>query len=470
MYKFYLKNLKKAHQYEELIRTFIKDDEFIIVLDYDDNDASNAVCKKYFVSENFNIKKEWTLDFKGEKNILKKELFQILLEETGKKNPWGIITGIRPVKLFGKITDSGFDGEDIFREIYMVSGEKAKLSKDIYQYQQKTFRVPDKRSVGIYIGIPFCPTRCTYCSFTSNKAGEKEKEQYLKSLIREIKAVADIMREKKTFAESIYIGGGTPTTLNNQQLSELFAIIREELIDERLSEFTIEAGRADTITKDKIMLMNEAKVDRISINPQSMNNSTLKKIGREHSAEAVESSFAMARKLGNMDINADLIVGLPGENLEDFKYSLNQVIKLGAENITVHTLSIKRKSRLSELDKNYYYNQDKIIIDMLDYTYKRLYRCGYVPYYLYRQKNMSAAGENVGFCKKGSEGLYNVRIMAERQTILAMGAGGISKVYFPEEDRLERIPNVSNYEVYIDRVDEMVERKRRTIFKEAQGC
>ena len=471
MYKFYLKDVVKAHQYEELIKIFLKPEQFFVVLDEKDENCSNVLGKADSQLAEYTFSKEWNFQFDGDANVLKKEIYTALAEETGKLPGWGIITGIRPVKLFGEIV-SAYNGdsdpvkyaEDKFRDYYCVSEEKTKLTSEMYSYQMDVFGEAEENSIGLYVGIPFCPTRCLYCSFTSNQVKDSEIDRYLEALHREIDFVSEKMKENNIYAESIYVGGGTPTTLNAEQLKELLEHMNKAFRTEKLREFTVEAGRPDTITLDKLQVIRDADVERISINPQTMNDKTLKLIGRNHLSADIRNGFALAKEAGIEEVNADLIVGLPEETIEDFKYSLDEVINLDPENITVHTLAVKRASRLVDVDKDYHYKQADIATEMLKYAYEKLDEKGYKPYYLYRQKAMAGAGENIGFCKAGTENLYNARIMDEHQSILALGAGGISKVYFPEENRLERVPNVSNYEIYIERIEEMLDRKDKNFF------
>lgn len=477
MYKFYLKNVVKAHQYEELIKIFLKPEQFVVLLDEKDVNCSNVWAIDDPEIAQLNFSREWSFTFEGDANLLKKEIYLTLAKETGEEPKWGIITGIRPVKLFGETVKANQEKEDPigytaekFRDYYCVSQEKTDLTTEMYKYQMEVFGEAEKNSVGLYIGIPFCPTRCLYCSFTSNQVTDEKIEEYLVALHKEIDFVAEKMRETGIYAESIYIGGGTPTTLNEVQLEELLKHVNDAFKTEKLREFTVEAGRPDTITDGKLRVIKEADVERISINPQTMNDKTLELIGRNHNSDQIRMGFELAKKNGIEEVNADLIVGLPEETLEDFIYSLEEVIALDPENITVHTLAVKRASRLVDVDKDYHYKQAEIATKMMEYAYKRLDEKGYKPYYLYRQKAMAGAGENIGFCKAGTENLYNARIMDEHQSILALGAGGISKVYFPEENRLERVPNVSNYEIYMERIDEMLHRKQDKFFEEVKKC
>ena len=267
------------------------------------------------------------------------------------------------------------------------------------------------------------------------------------------------MKDKGLFAESIYIGGGTPSSLSEQQFSRLTEMVSQAFVNDRTAEFTVECGRPDTISRDKLLAAKAAGADRISINPQSMQQKTLDIIGRSHRPEDIYKAFELARQAGIGIINTDLITGLPGEDAEDFTDTLHRILELRPENITVHTLAVKRGSRLIEKDKDYSYYSGRTTARMLKIADETLSREGYLPYYIYRQKHMSGNFENVGWCRPGTAGIYNVRIMEEDQSIIALGAGGISKIYYPETDRIERAANVSNYEIYIDRIDEMIKRK-----------
>lgn len=453
MYRILLRGIDNPHEYEELIKIFLIPGDYEIVHEGDDFDL------EFFANK--------------DKNILKKEIFLKLEEVIGKTPPWGIITGIRPVKLFGEIVNREGSIEkacEVFSNYYKVSDDKVKTTKNIYEYQKSVFGEPSIKSVGIYIGIPFCPTRCLYCSFTSNQVECDEIDRYLVALYKEIKFVGDEMKKNDLYAETIYIGGGTPTSLNEKQLADLFSVIDENLYGEFVKEYTVEAGRPDTITRKKLETIKEFDIDRISINPQSMNDETLKTVGRNHSSEDIRNAFKMANEVGIKHINADLIAGLPKEDINDFKYSVEEVKKLKPTSITVHSLAIKRASRLVDIDKDFHYKQADTVREMLDFVQSDLINSGYNPYYLYRQKHMAGALENIGYCKKNSEGLYNARIMEEHQSIIAIGAGGMSKRYYYNENRHERIANVSNYKIYIDKIEEMLDRKRKDFFKEVTKC
>ncbi len=391
------------------------------------------------------------------------------------KGSWGILTGVKPVKLTRELfRGNPYNGrqphpKDEVKRILMeedgLSEDKADLLIEIYEYQQEVLQGDRYTQAGIYIGIPFCPTRCLYCSFTSNQKPDPEIKRYLEALHKEIAYVGSRMKDTGLGIETLYIGGGTPTTLDPGELSELFDCIRSEMDVSGLREFTMEAGRPDTIDRDKLMAAKEAGVTRISINPQTMKQKTLDIIGRRHTVEDIYRAFDAARESGIGNINCDLIAGLPDETPEDFDDSLAKVLALGPTDITVHTLALKRASRLIQQDSQYHLSHSDAAKEMIERSSDVLRRAGYRPYYLYRLKRMAGALENTGWCREGSAGIYNIRIMDEQQSIVALGAGGMSKVYFPKENRLERVPNVSNYEVYIDRLDEMLQRKETGIFE-----
>jgi len=457
LYDILLKNVTNTHEYEELIKIFLRPGEYRIS------------------SEDDGSSHDFIFNGNDDKNITKEDIYDTLSRLTGMKPPWGIVTGIRPVKMTGEIMESLGSFEKTRERLtgyYRINEEKADKAIMMYDYQQRTAGKPPQDSASIYIGIPFCPTRCLYCSFASNQKDMDEIRRYLDALHKEIDFVGAAMRREGLHAETLYIGGGTPTTPETADLNRLLVHAAEEFAGPDLKEFTLEAGRPDTITEEKMACALEAGVDRISINPQTMKDATLELIGRQHDSKEVRKAFAVARKAGIPVVNADVIAGLPGETVFDFAETLKELMALGPENITVHTLAVKRASRLAGIDKDYHYRMADTVAEMLDHAGQEMYEAGYTPYYLYRQKHMAGAQENTGYARPGTECIYNVRIMDEHQTVIAMGAGGISKVYYADENRLERVPNVSNYEIYIERLDEMIERKRQNIFtcKEGSTC
>lgn len=462
MYKIDCNQIKNKYELEELVKMFLKPNNYVL---FNNETVQNSLEEK---NSNELVWKEIQIpDGITDKNEGKRYLFEKLSAETGMHPDWGILTGVRPGKLAGEYLKKGKNFQEIrtlFKNFYYVSDEKIDLLIDLCENQKRVLANCEKKDVGIYIGIPFCPTRCVYCSFTSNQATEEKINWYLDALLKEIAYVGKRMKESGIFAESIYIGGGTPTTLSAEGLKKLLFTVSMHFDLSHLKEFTVEAGRPDTITKEKLQVISDFHVDRISINPQSMKPRTLELIGRSHTPEQIVDAFAMAKDIGIEHINADLIAGLPEEEPEDFEESLRQIIKLAPQNITVHTLAVKRASRLIDMDAEYHYHQGERVRKMLDISKQLMEDNGYVPYYMYRQKHMSGNFENVGYAKPNTESIYNIRIMEENQTIIALGAGGISKVYFPDENRLERVPNVSNYEIYVERLDEMLDRKEKGIF------
>lgn len=452
MYKFRFENIQNTNQYEELIKVFLRQDQY-------------EICEA--LPESSGEDKCAVFSFQRDKNALKRCIYECLRQETGKAPKWGILTGIRPVKLAGELYDATADAAKvrmILEQEYLLDPSKSALVLEILDYQRSELGLPQRNSTSLYMGIPFCPTRCLYCSFTSNQVKPPEIDRYLSALLRELEFCGRHIKEEGTSIESLYIGGGTPTTLNEAQMEAFLQKIGEWFDTGALKEYTVEAGRPDTITSGKLETMRKHGVERISINPQSMKEDTLRLIGRAHTVQETMQAFALARKAGMKWINADLIAGLPEETTGDFRDSVSRIIEMGAENITLHTLAVKRASRLKEMDASYHYGREAICEEMLQDAHEALRKAGYRPYYLYRQKHTSGNTENIGFCKEDAISVYNVRIMEEAQSILALGAGGISKVYYPEENRLERVANVSNYEIYIERIDEMIERKKNNFF------
>ena len=399
----------------------------------------------------------------GDYNNSKRRAYAFFKKITGKDLDWGILTGVRPGKLYNELKAKGEDPEKVLKEKYFVSGEKIALLRRVSESQARVKRSPDPKAVGLYLGIPFCPTRCQYCSFTSNQISKDAASAYLKALFTEMGAVRDLMTRRGQTAESIYIGGGTPTSLDPEDLKAFLDLVHELFVNENTVEFTVEGGRPETITAEKLQIIKDAGAGRISINPQSMKQHTLDLIGRRHTPQQIREAFALAKDAQIPVVNADLITGLPEEEPEDFRSSLSEVIGLGPANITVHTLAVKKASRMIDEDPGVARRQADNVRQMLADADRMLTQAGYEPYYMYRQKHMAGNFENVGWCLPGTESLYNIRIMEEDQTIIAMGAGAISKVYFPEENRLERVPNVSNYQIYIERIEEMIARKEAGI-------
>ena len=345
----------------------------------------------------------------------------------------------------------------ILKEVYEVSDEKIELAKTVAENEKALLNEIGENSVIIYIGIPFCPTRCLYCSFVSTdiRVSGKYMNGFVEKLLLEIDKTAEIIEKMGAYVENIYIGGGTPTTLEPHHLKSIFDRLKENFDFSKIKEFTLEAGRPDTITEAKLLEAKKGGVNRISINPQTMNNETLVKVGRKHTPDMVKNCFNMARRIGFDNINMDLIAGLPDETVDMFKYSIDEVINLDPENITVHSMAVKRAASLRFTDTELAKSKD--MNEMLSYTQKRMEQTGRKPYYMYRQKNISGNLENVGYAKDGYMSTYNINIMEEKQTIIALGGGGSTKLVMG--DRIERIFNFKDPLEYINRFDEILQKK-----------
>ncbi len=398
---------------------------------------------------------------------IKKGIFLYLREKTNKVLPWGTLVGIRPSKKALDLLEKGYSEEEViahFKERHETSREKTQLCIDVARYEKDIVN-KDKNTISVYVGMPFCPTRCVYCSFTANPIGGAKNlvKEYIASLSKEIAAISKYIKEKNLTIETVYFGGGTPTSVNNEEFEEVMNKIYNNFVEgNNVKEFTVECGRVDSITKEKLMSMKKYKVDRISINPQTMNDKTLKLIGRNHDTADIYQCFKMARDLGFDNINMDLIVGLPGENLENINISCEGILKLNPDNLTIHGLSVKRGSRLYENmvnNKTHAVPEQGELNSMYEATKKLSEDLGMKPYYMYRQKNMVGSMENVGYCREEKICIYNIQMIEEKQTIIALGADGVSKVVFLDENRIERFANVKDVREYNNRIDEMIERK-----------
>lgn len=405
------------------------------------------------------------LDRKSVKNEAKRLVYDVMKQQTGKDLPWGTLTGIRPTKipmsLYERkkpLTDEAV--YDYMKNNYYVSDEKIDLSRDIAKREIRILRNIDYRDgYSLYIGIPFCPSTCLYCSFTSYNidAYKKKVDEYVDSVIKEIDYVANTFKDKKL--NTVYFGGGTPTTLTDVQLDKLITKVKDSFDFTYVQEFTVEAGRPDSITREKLQVLKKHGVSRISINPQTMKQETLDIIGRKHTVSQVIDAFNMAREEGFDNINMDFIVGLPNEGIEDVRYTMEETLKLNPDSITVHSLAIKRAARLNMFKDEYKELSIENNKEIMSLTAEYAKKMGMKPYYLYRQKNIAGNMENVGYAKEGCEGIYNILIMEEKQTIIALGAGSVTKYVYPDGERIERVDNVKNVDLYIERIDEMIERK-----------
>ncbi len=433
----FIKSVTETDKEKTIIRSFITykevDETFIITSSNDENSIKTAI---------------------------KKSLYITFVKLFNKSLPWGILTGIRPVKLVHNFFDDGLTDKEIIDALmrdYYVSEKKARLALDVALNNKRYIKKTRKNKVDIYIGIPFCPSRCYFCSFASNSL-PKHKDMirpYLTALEKEIKATAHYLKEKNITIETIYIGGGTPTSIEDEDFESLLDKVNEYWPIK--DEFTCEAGRPDTITEEKLRIMKKSGVNRICINPQTMNDDTLKIIGRNHTAVQVIDSFYLARSFGFTNINMDIILGLPGEGVDHIKNTMERILKLGPENITLHTLSIKRSSRYHEYESITLNNE--YIDEMMDYAIAALRSAGMKPYYLYKQKNTVENLENIGFSLENYECVYNILTVEEKQSIIAFGADASTKIVFEKENRIERQYNIKDLELYIERIDEQIEKK-----------
>ncbi len=457
---------------------------------------------------------DYEKDRKETKNVLKRLVYEALCEITGHTLPWGNLTGIRPTKIPTKLLEEGWKNVDIakyLRDTYGVSREKTALAVAIANREKAVLEQLDyEKGYSLYVGIPFCPSICLYCSFGSHplERWKKRVDEYLDALCRELSFIADAMKGRSL--NTVYIGGGTPTTLEPEQLRRLLGHIRDtfdfsqmkeytveagrpdsitleklQVIREfpvtrisvnpllghirdtfdfsQMKEYTVEAGRPDSITLEKLQVIREFPVTRISVNPQTMNQKTLDIIGRKHKVEDTVEIFQLARELGFDNINMDLIIGLPGEGKEEVEHTLREIRKLHPDSLTIHSLALKRATRLNLFKDQYTEMSFENSQEIMEMTQECARDMGLNPYYLYRQKNIAGNFENVGYAEVDKEGIYNILIMEEKQTILAAGAGASTKFVFQHGERIERVENVKDVKQYIERLDEMLERKRAGI-------
>lgn len=400
------------------------------------------------------------------KDDFKAALYLYLSDLTGKKLPWGNLTGIRPTKIAMTMLEGGKDGEEILhflQEKHFVSVEKALLGLDIAKRERKILAALNyDNGYSLYIGIPFCPTTCLYCSFPSFPiAGWKRRVgDYLTALEKEIDFTAEFYRDKKI--DTIYIGGGTPTTLEPGELERLLTKLKRSFDLTAIKEFTVEAGRADSITAEKLAVLKACGVTRISVNPQTMKDETLKLIGRQHTVAQVREAFYLAREAGFSNINMDMILGLPGEGAEDVAATIEAVKELSPDSLTVHSLAVKRASHLRDWVGEHGFSMLQNTEETMRIAADGARALDMKPYYLYRQKNMTGNFENVGYATENCFGIYNILINEEKQTIVALGAGTITKRVY-SDGRIERCDNVKEVGLYIEKIDEMIERKRRLL-------
>lgn len=467
----YVKNHNFHFELENLTRLFFPNEKITVIRDFSEPQPPyiyTEVSDKITISVNigsFNKSETAVKKLADDDNELVSAqlLYKLLCDFTGLTQPWGILTGVRPVKLLRRLAEESNEEQAVknFEKDFFVSNEKIALSRETEHNERKILELSKPESFSLYVGIPFCPSRCSYCSFVmaSIERAEKLIEPYTKLLCEEIKQTAEIANKLGLRLETVYFGGGTPTTLSAEQLDTVLGTVNNSFDMSTCREFTVEAGRPDTIDIAKLFALKENKVDRISINPQTVNDEVLKTIGRKHTAQQFFDAFELARKCGFGNINTDLIAGLPTDTPESFKNSLDSIVRLNAECITVHTLCMKRASRLTTEGVTLDLQQARDAREMLAYTQNILGQNEYIPYYMYRQSRMVGNLENVGWSKKGFESLYNVYVMDETHTILACGSGGVTKLKRNNPDYLERIFNFKYPYEYIDRFDELIQRK-----------
>lgn len=447
---------------------FDRDEDLSVFSNFEhENGVINVYTVIYFDGSEYSDDYRFPFDTRGKSQKLIKKIFTAACTKSFVhaamkirkiSNPWGVMCGIRPAKNVRELKNEGYSYDEIrkiFAEVYEVSPDKTELAVTVAKNEAELLSTVEKNSIGLYIGIPFCPTRCAYCSFVSTdmRVSGKYADAFCDKLVLEIRKTAEVIHKNGLYIQSVYIGGGTPTALDEGNLEKVMRAVSEHLDLSKAVEYTIEAGRADTITAEKLKIAKKYGADRISINPQTMNDETLKKVGRNHTADDVRNAVKLARAAGFDNINMDLIAGLPDETPEMFRYSVDEVIKLDPDDITVHTLALKHGADL----KNSGYRHTERINEMLSYAQRRMKETGRVPYYMYRQKNMAGNLENVGYAKRGKMSVYNISIMEETQTILALGGGGSTKIILPND--IVRVYNYKNPKEYAERFENIIKRK-----------
>lgn len=424
------------------------------LFDREGKEAKQEVCCAYH-------------DHEKSRNAVCRFLYRLFSEFTGRTLPWGVLTGIRPTKIVMKWMEETTDVqreslEKRFSETYLADAQKAHLCVQVAEREKRFLEAhPYEEEYSLYIGIPFCPTTCLYCSFASfpvERFGDRIAA-YMQALTKEMEFVAQACAQKRL--TSIYVGGGTPTALDEDSLQYLMEQIHRLFPVEKTREFTVEAGRPDSVTRKKLQILYDAGVGRISINPQTMHDETLSLIGRNHTVQQVRDAFSLAREVGFSNINMDMITGLPGEDISHVRGTLKEIFEMRPESLTVHSLAIKRAAHLNMEMEKYQELVKGSTNEMLRAVDAACTDMGMLPYYMYRQKNIPGNLENIGYSLPGKECLYNILIMEEKQDIISCGAGASTKYVFPEENRIERTENVKNIDHYINRIDEMIDRKRK---------
>lgn len=463
---FFIKTDIKFIEYKELINKY----EYLLVSKLLQNeDKSTSLTILYYNGKIVEKLEEdigsINIPFYDKKNLeklsVKKGIYNVLSKYLNKTLPWGILTGIRPVKVVHKLIDTDIPNKEILEILkneYKFMDSKAQLILNIALSQRKHIYPTGKEKFSLYINIPFCPSKCSYCSFPSFKIKKNNEivERYIDCLILELKSSKDIFKYKTL--NTIYIGGGTPTSLEISQLKRIIKEIKD-IFPGNVKEFTVEAGRPDTIDIEKLRMLKYYGVNRISINPQTFNHKTLKCIGRNHDIESIRQCYNLAKSLDFDIINMDIILGLPGEGVLELENTLKEIKDLNPDNLTVHTLSLKKGSKLydretTDIDKK------TTVEKMLDRTFLYANEEGYLPYYMYRQKQILGNLENIGYTKLSKECIYNISMMEEKETIIGFGLGAVTKIYYPSEDKIKRIPNFKSLHDYTDRISEIIQKKK----------
>lgn len=471
--------INHKYQYEilKLTQIFFPNEKidmlFSVPIDFNDDtviktEISENEIAVSFKSDEYNLSDKQPRNPTGDEElIMATMLYKIFTRVTGYTPKWGMLTGIRPSKLLRSYqhTNGEAAAHDKFINDYFVSSEKTALTESVAAAEEKIIAKSPENSMSLYVSIPFCPSRCSYCSFVSHSMETKTAKllvsDYVALLCREIKNTSEITKSLGLKLETIYFGGGTPTTLEADELKTLFNTINDCFDLSALREYTVEAGRPDTITTEKLEALLSSGVTRISINPQTFNNEVLKTIGRKHTWELTVEKFLEARSLGFNNINMDLIAGLPGDSYESFCNSVEKAMSFNPENITVHTLALKRASNLGITDGRVQIEKGILADRMLDFSYSQLTNNGYSPYYMYRQAKSLGNLENTGYCKEGMECLYNIYMMEESHSVFSVGAGAVTKLRHPQSSEIKRIFNHKYPYEYISRFAELEERKNQ---------
>lgn len=480
----YLKGHQLEYEAKEIINLFFnkeevsfvgeaacKDGEILLISELEEGDneitvTTQVVSKGRKIEKVINkqISNKEVLRKKQIKRAMKIGIIKVLSEFTGKETPWGILTGIRPTKAAQELLNQGYTESQVIDRIcedFGAEKSKATLMIEVAKNEMPFLKDNSNKAISIYIGIPFCPDKCLYCSFPSSpiKRYRKTIDSFMLAIGKEIIETAKLVGSLGWKVETIYFGGGTPTSLGYEELNQLFKLIAQSFDLSDLIEYTVEAGRPDTINKEKLELMKKHGITRISINPQTMNDVTLRTIGRNHTVDDIKKAFELVRENGFDNVNADIIVGLPGEDLKMLNNTLQEIQALKPESLTVHTLAIKKGSKLNESKDNFELPVGNDIDKMIDLCREKACEMGMKPYYLYRQKNMVGEHENIGYSLEGKECIYNIKMIEEVQNIFAIGPGAVSRVLDPKNGAIEKIFNDRSIEGYILRIDEMIKRK-----------